>query len=160
MPPEQWDNPSPIASSDCYGSIASYNDVKIDEPEVATQNREKTANPIGCTSLKREQPNSRRESRPMEVKPAFRKREMLGRDKEPTNAQHREIQQEVGEVSRAENASPKVKSPATYVPSQGPPQCEVPVVKNQNQPAAFSPKQVMVNKSEDQCPERNKVFPP
>lgn len=96
----------------------------------------------------------------MEVKPTFRKREMLGRDKEPTNAQHREIQQEVGEVSRAENASPKVKSPATHVPPQGPPQCEVPVVKNQNQPAPFSPKQVMVNKSEDQCPEQNKVFPP
>lgn len=54
MPPEQWDNPSPIASSDCYGSIACYNDVKIDEPEVATQNRDKRANPIGCTSLKRE----------------------------------------------------------------------------------------------------------
>ena len=118
MPPEQWDNPSHIASSDCYGSIASYNDVKIDEPEVATQNREKTANPIGCTSLKREQPNSRRESRPMEVKPTFRKREMLGRDKEPTNAQYREIQQEVGEVSRGENTNPKVKS---HVPPQGPP---------------------------------------
>lgn len=36
MPPEQWDNPSAIALSDCYGSIASHDDVKIDEPEVAT----------------------------------------------------------------------------------------------------------------------------
>ena len=94
MPPEQRDNPSPIASSDWYGSIASYNDVKIDEPEVVTQNREKIAHPIGRTSLKREQPNSR----PTEMKPMFQNREVLGRDKEPANAQYREIQPEVGEV--------------------------------------------------------------
>ena len=160
MPPEQWDNPSPIAFSDCYGSIASYNDVKIDEPEVATQNRKKISHPIGRTSLKREQPNPGRESRPTEVKPMFQKREVLSRDKEPANAQYREIQPEVGEVSRAENTSPKVESPATHVPPQGPPQREVPVAKNQTQPAAFNPEQVLVNKSEDQCPQQNKASPP
>ena len=47
MPPEQRDNP--IATSECYGSIASYHDVKIDEPNVATLNREKTAHPIRPT---------------------------------------------------------------------------------------------------------------
>ena len=160
MPPEQQDNP--IATADCYGSIASYDYVKIDEPEGPTQNREKTAHLIRRTSLKREQPNPERGSRPMEVKPIFQKREMSGRDTEPTNAQNRVIQQAVGEVSentRAENTSPKIKSPATNAPPQGPPQCEVPVAKNQSQPAAFKPKQVIVNKSEDQCPQ-HKVFPP
>ena len=134
----------------------------IDKREEATQNREKTAHPIRRTSLKREQPNPGRGSRPKEVKPIFQTKEMPGRDKGPTNSQYREIRQEVlVEVSRVENTSPKVKSPATHVPPQGPPaQCEVPVAKNQSQPAAFNPKQVIVNKSKDQCPQQHKVFPP
>lgn len=152
MPPEQRDNP--IVTSDCYGSIASYGYVKKDQPEVATQNTEKTTHPVRRTSLKREQLNP---GRPKEVRSTIQKTEMLGRDKEPTNTQYREIQQEVGEVSRAENTGPKVKSPATHVPPQGPPQCEVPVEKNQSQPV--KPKQVIVNKSDDQCPQQNKVFP-
>ena len=151
MPPEQRDNP--IATSECYGSIASYHDVKIDEREVATLNREKTAHPIRPSLLKREQPNTRRESQPKEEKPMFQKREMSGRDKEPTNVQYKEVQQEVGELPRAGITCPKVESPATYVPPQSPPQCEVPVAKNKSQPAAFSPKQVIVNKSDDQFPQ-------
>ena len=103
MPPEQRDNP--VAVSEWFGFIASY-DAVIDKPEEATQNREKTAHPIRRTSLKREQPNPGRVSRPKEVKPIFQTREMPGRDKEPTNSQYREIRQEVGEVSRVENTSP------------------------------------------------------
>ena len=157
-PPEQQDNP--LATADCDVSIASYDYVKIEEPKGATQNREKTVHPIRQTSLKREHPNSERGSRPMEVKLIFQKREMPGRGTEPINAQCRVIQQEVGEVLRAENTSPKVKSPATHASPQDPPQGEVPVVKSQSQPAASKPKQVIVNKSDDQCPQQNKVFPP
>ena len=149
MPPEQRHNPA-IATEDCYGSIASYDYVKKDGPEGATQNRENRARLIRRTSHKREQPNPGGGSRPEEVKPVFQKRGMPGQDTGPTNSQYREIQQQV----------PKVKSSATPVPPQGPLQCEFPVAKNQSQPAALEPKPVVVNKSEDQCPQQSNVLPP